>query len=58
MQKIKFLKRPRLDNPILIAAWPGMGDVALKSATYLVEILKAEPFACLKSSDYFFTPRA
>jgi hypothetical protein len=55
MQKnIKFLKKPRLSNPILIAAWPGMGEVALKTAIYLVEKLKCEPFAYLNSADYFY----
>ena len=54
MQNIKFLKRPRLLNPILIVAWPGMGQVALKSAGYLVEKLKFETFAYLSSTDYFY----
>jgi proteasome assembly chaperone (PAC2) family protein len=55
MQKsITYLKRPRLVNPVIIAAWPGMGEVALKSASYLVEKLKAEVFASLNSADYFY----
>ena len=55
MQKnIRFFKRPRLSNPILIVAWPGMGEVALKSAIYLVEKLKSEVFASLSSADYFY----
>jgi len=55
MQKgIKFLKKPHLVNPVLIVAWPGMGEVALKSASYLVEKLKFEMFAALNSADYFY----
>jgi proteasome assembly chaperone (PAC2) family protein len=55
MQKsIKFLKKPHLSNPILIVGWPGMGEVALKSAGYLVEKLKSEAFAYLASADYFY----
>lgn len=55
MQKnIKFLKRPRLVKPILVVAWPGMGEVALRSGTYLVENLKSETFAYLNSADYFY----
>lgn len=40
-------------NPILIAAWPGMGNVALKAANYLRDKLKAQPFAALKSEKFF-----
>lgn len=55
MQKnIRFVKKPRLVNPVLIVAWPGMGEVALRSGTYLVENLKCEVFACLNSADYFY----
>ena len=55
MQKnIKFLKKPHLLNPILIVAWPGMGEVALKSAAYLVKKLKSEAFAYLSNADYFY----
>ncbi|MFC1658775.1 PAC2 family protein [Candidatus Omnitrophota bacterium] len=55
MQKgIKFFKKPQLVNPVLIVAWPGMGEVALKSAGYLVEKLKFERFAELSSSEYFY----
>ncbi|MFH1577794.1 MAG: PAC2 family protein [Candidatus Omnitrophota bacterium] len=55
MQKsIRFLKKPRLSNPILITAWPGMGEVALKSTKYLIEKLGFEAFAYMVSSDYFY----
>jgi proteasome assembly chaperone (PAC2) family protein len=55
MEAIKIAKRPRLKNPILIAAWPGMGEVAFKAATYLIEKLKAEEFAEIMAQDYFYT---
>lgn len=54
MEGIQFLKKPKLKNPILITAWPGMGEVAYKAATYLIEHLKAEEFAYLASSDFFY----
>jgi len=55
MQKnVSFLKKPHLVKPILIVAWPGMGEVALKSASYLVERLKFEAFAYMNSADYFY----
>jgi len=50
---IKFLKRPKLNNPIIIAAWPGMGDVAFTAAKFLKEKLKAKEFALFDPVDYF-----
>ena len=55
MQKnVRLIKKPRLTNQVLIVAWPGMGEVAFKAASYLIEKLKAEAFAYLDSADYFF----
>ena len=54
MEGIKILKRPKLKNPYLIVAWPGMGEVAFKAATYLVETLKAEEFALILPEEFFY----
>ena len=54
MEGLKITKRPRLKNPVMIVAWPGMGEVASRAASYLVEKLKAEPFAEIVSSDFFY----
>ncbi len=54
MEGIKIIRRPRLKNPYLIVAWPGMGEVAFKTATYLVEKLKAEEFAQMSAGDFFY----
>ncbi len=54
MEGIKFTKRPSLRNPYFIVAWPGMGEVAFKSAKFLVEQLKAEEFATVLSEDFFY----
>src|SRR3989338_5964462 len=54
MEGIKFLKRPRLKKPYLITAWPGMGEVAFKAASYLVDTLKAEEFAQIPAEEFFF----
>jgi hypothetical protein len=54
MEGIKITKRPKLKEPYLIVAWPGMGEVAFKAAKYLVEKLKAEEFATLVSQNYFY----
>ena len=54
MEGIKFLKRPRLKRPYLIVAWPGMGEVAFRAATYLVEKLRAEEFAEITAEQFFY----
>ncbi|MBN2831098.1 MAG: PAC2 family protein [Candidatus Omnitrophica bacterium] len=54
MEGIKFSKRPRLKNPFLIVAWPGMGEVAFKAANYLIEELKAEEFASIPPEEFFY----
>lgn len=53
MKSIHVKKRPRLKDPVLIAAWPGMGDVALKAALYLKDQLNAQAFATMEAADYF-----
>lgn len=50
---IIMLKRPKLGNPFFIAAWPGMGDVALKAAIFLKDKLNAEEFATFHPGDFF-----
>jgi hypothetical protein len=52
---LKFYKKIKARNPVMIAAWPGMGNVALKAAVYLRDTLKAEEFAEIESEG-FFTP--
>jgi predicted ATP-grasp superfamily ATP-dependent carboligase len=54
MERIKFFRKPRLRNPYLIVAWPGMGEVAFKAATFLVDKLKAEEFAEIQASEFFY----
>ena len=54
MDGVKIKKRPKLKNPILIVAWPGMGDVAFKSAFYLVEHLKAVELAQIYPEEFFY----
>jgi proteasome assembly chaperone (PAC2) family protein len=54
MEGIKIIKRPRLRKPYLIVAWPGMGEVAFKAASYLIEQLKAEEFASIQPEDFFY----
>ncbi|MEA1928346.1 MAG: PAC2 family protein [Candidatus Auribacterota bacterium] len=50
---ITYLKHPRLEYPQLLVAWPGMGYVASKTVSYLVDALQAERFAFINPGDYF-----
>lgn len=54
MEGIRLIRRPRLKNPYVIVAWPGMGEVAFKAANYLVEKLKAEEFAQILPGEFFY----
>src|SRR3989338_5954307 len=54
MEGIKIYKRPKLNEPYLIVAWPGMGEVAFKAAMHLIDKLKAEEFAQLPPEEFFY----
>lgn len=42
---VKYFKKPELDKPQMVAAWPGMGFLAKISADYLRRQIKATKFA-------------
>ncbi len=42
---VQFTDKPKLDKPVMIAAWPGMGFLAKISADYLRRRIKASQFA-------------
>jgi len=54
MEGIKIKKKPRLKSPLFIAAWPGMGEVAFKAVSLLVEKLSAEEFAQVDPEQFFY----
>jgi len=49
---IKLRSKPKFKNPILIAAWPGMGEVAFKTAEYMMQKLQMKEFAEIPSDNY------
>ncbi|MBE0481005.1 MAG: PAC2 family protein [Dehalococcoidia bacterium] len=53
MEFIRFHRQPELVEPVLVAAWPGVGNVALIAATYLKDRLEAEELAELDPTDFF-----
>jgi len=50
---VTFYRKPHLRKPDFIAAWPGMGNVAMKAASFLRNKLKAEEFAEIEPGDFF-----
>jgi hypothetical protein len=50
---VKLQKEPKLKSPYMVAAWPGMGNVALRAVTYLREKLRAEEFAEIEPAGFF-----
>jgi proteasome assembly chaperone (PAC2) family protein len=52
---IKIHARPKLRNPNLLAAWPGIGNVAMIIANYLKAKLPFKDLGFLEAS-YFFDP--
>ncbi len=53
MEAVTLHTEPELRNPSLIAAWPGMGGVAIIAARHLKDNLGAEELGNLKPYDFF-----
>jgi uncharacterized protein len=54
-QPVKLFARPKLKDPVLLAAWPGIGNVALIVASYMLDKLPFKDLAELDAA-YFFDP--
>ncbi len=52
---VTFFKRPDLKQPVLLAAWPGMGNVALGAMKYLKDHLEATLIGEV-NAQHFFAP--
>ncbi|HSW58391.1 MAG TPA: PAC2 family protein [Dehalococcoidales bacterium] len=50
---IKIYARPKLNEPNLLAAWPGVGNVAIIIATYLTTKLGFKDLAEIEAADFF-----
>ena len=51
---IRFHKKPQLDNPILIASWPGIGNIGVIAVDTLIKGLNAEEFGEIEPWDFFY----
>lgn len=52
-EPVKVFERPELKKPFLVAAWPGMGNVAVTAVNYLKEKLGAKLLGEMPSMEYF-----
>jgi len=50
---IRVVKKIFLKEPVLIAAWPGMGEVAVKAGLFLKKSLDFELFAKVENTKFF-----
>jgi proteasome assembly chaperone (PAC2) family protein len=55
MKLVKLFARPKLKQPVLLAVWPGIGNVAMIIANYLMDKLPFKDLAEVDAS-YFFDP--
>lgn len=55
-QGIQLFHEPILHHPILLAAWPGVGNIALRAVDYLREKLGAELFGEIDPHPFFELP--
>ena len=53
---INLVAEAKLKRPLLVAAWPGMGHVALKAFVFLHEALRAENLAYIEEPEFFRVP--
>lgn len=53
MEAVRLYTEPKLKSPLIIAAWPGMGGVAIVAAKYLTERLEAQEFGSIEPDEFF-----
>jgi proteasome assembly chaperone (PAC2) family protein len=51
--QVTIHKEPKLHSPCLLAAWPGVANVALEATTYLKDKLEAIEFAEIEAQSFF-----
>lgn len=52
-----MLQKSPLNHPWLVAAWPGMGNVALNAGIYLLAKLDMEVYTELEANEFFDVPQ-
>jgi hypothetical protein len=54
---IILLKEPELENPIMVASWPGIGSIGLIAIDTLKSMLDAEELGEIEPWDFFYPKR-
>lgn len=54
--EIRLFQEPKLNQPFLVAAWPGVGNIALGAVSYLREKLGAKLFGEIDPHPFFESP--
>ncbi len=55
---IRLYQEPPLENPVLVASWPGIGNIGVIAVDSLRDTLGAEEFGELEPYDFFYPKRA
>lgn len=56
--EIRFCREPQLQNPILLASWPGIGNIGTIAIDTLRGMLGAEEFGGIEPWHFFYPSRA
>lgn len=51
---IRFAKKPQLENAVLVASWPGIGNIGVIAADTLRQMVEAEEFAEIEPWEFFY----
>ena len=54
MMGVKLYKEPELDNPVLIACWPGIGNIGIMAVDILRRMVGAEEFGEIEPWDFLY----
>jgi len=51
---IRLFQEPKLESPVLIASWPGIGNIGIIAVDILRRAVKAEEFGEIEPWDFFY----
>jgi proteasome assembly chaperone (PAC2) family protein len=55
---VSFTRRPEVESPVLVACWPGIGNIGVIAVDALREGLGAEEFGEIEPWDFFYPKKA
>jgi uncharacterized protein len=54
IMSLVYFREPQLDKPVLVASWPGIGNIGLLAVDSLNKLVGGEEFAEIESADFFY----